>query len=433
VIAWQRQTHPAWSQYQVDPRVRMIVPSLTGEPELCLTCHYGIEEISESHPVDVFGCVSCHGGDRLSLDKEVAHTGLIGTETDPGNPTDLSVVQLGCGTADCHDGVAAEERDHIARAMRSVQATYAGAINAMLDAQGIRPAGAYFGTIAVRDDELTDPLAVPWLNRFVPDEFDTPGVATFGAECLSCHVAGEPRMAPYFYRGTGCAACHVYYANDGLYQGGDPTISQTEPGHAATHQMTIAIPYAQCNHCHNRGAYSLEEISFSVRADVPASAGLTSTDRRFVEIYISGSTHYTLCQRELDCIDCHTSYETMGSGDVFVTQADARAIECRTCHGTLTELPATVTLQDPNDPTFRRAALNPFYDVFVGNTVVLAPTGEAMGHIRVEGEVFSLFSKTASQSWLVPLVPGSTCEQQLNQQAAIYCQECHTYDPASGS
>ncbi|HEC22162.1 MAG TPA: hypothetical protein ENI95_04520, partial [Chloroflexi bacterium] len=68
--AIHRQTTPPWSRYQDDPQVRLITPTLTGEPELCLTCHEGIEQISDSHPTDVFGCVICHGGDRLSLDEE---------------------------------------------------------------------------------------------------------------------------------------------------------------------------------------------------------------------------------------------------------------------------------------------------------------------------------------------------------------------------
>ena len=193
IAAWQRQIHPAWSEYQDEPHVRLITPSLTGEPELCLTCHYGIEEISDSHPVDVFGCVSCHGGDRLSLDKEVAHASMIGTEANPGNPSDLSVVQLGCGTADCHEGEAGEERDHIARVMRSVQATYAGPINALLDSQGLRPDGAHYGTLDVRDDTIEDTVSVPWLTRFVPEQFDNPAVETFTEGCLSCHVATDAR------------------------------------------------------------------------------------------------------------------------------------------------------------------------------------------------------------------------------------------------
>ncbi|HUA55167.1 MAG TPA: hypothetical protein VMB81_23500 [Candidatus Sulfotelmatobacter sp.] len=70
---------------------------------------------------------------------------------------------------------------------------------------------------------------------------------------------------PGDYRSSGCAACHVIYANDrdvkhaGPYaQYGslgtsitvDPTISKTESGHPLQHQFTSAIPTSQCMVCH---------------------------------------------------------------------------------------------------------------------------------------------------------------------------------------
>ena len=59
-----------------------LTPGQTGQAEVCLTCHLGMEGTSASHPVEAFGCVSCHGGQRLALDKDAAHTGLVGD----GNP-----------------------------------------------------------------------------------------------------------------------------------------------------------------------------------------------------------------------------------------------------------------------------------------------------------------------------------------------------------
>ncbi|OQY30999.1 MAG: hypothetical protein B6243_09145, partial [Anaerolineaceae bacterium 4572_5.2] len=98
VVVWQNQRSD-WQDYQrvyfqrigqpADIRVRQITPQMTGEAELCLTCHIGLAEISPSHPVDVFGCVSCHGGNGLTLDEDQAHAGLRGAK----NPSDLSVVQ----------------------------------------------------------------------------------------------------------------------------------------------------------------------------------------------------------------------------------------------------------------------------------------------------------------------------------------------------
>ena len=70
---------------------------------------------------------------------------------------------------------------------------------------------------------------------------------------------------PGDYRHSGCASCHVVYANDrdprhsGVYakfghegrtQTVDPTISKTESGHPLTHTLTRSVPTSQCMICH---------------------------------------------------------------------------------------------------------------------------------------------------------------------------------------
>ncbi len=416
-VAGWRQVNPPWTQYRGTGEVILITPTLTERPEMCLTCHDGIEVISDSHPVDAFGCVICHGGDRLSLDLETAHSSLIGTEADRGSSADLSVVETTCGGADCHSGNEAAGRDHVARVTRSLHATYAGGIQQTVAALG--KDGGPYGIIAAADDSVQHPAGVESLVMLTPG---SPGGMTdlsgFLQECTGCHVAPGGTAAAEPYRGAGCSACHVYYAGDGLYQGGDPTIPRTESGHPATHQMSTVIPGATCNRCHNQGTYDLEAMTFERQS--PGRGP-----------YLVGSTHYAICQYTLDCIDCHTASEVMGDGDIYLAQADALRVQCRTCHGTLEDPAATVVLEDPDDPAFRRAQLNPYYDVFVGNTVVLAPGGDAMEHIRFEDGLYSIVSKTTGRPYLVPQVAGTACEQSIDRQLAIDCQECHTYDPAN--
>jgi hypothetical protein len=70
---------------------------------------------------------------------------------------------------------------------------------------------------------------------------------------------------PGDYRNSGCAGCHVVYANDrdaqeggpyaafgnrGAGFGVDPTIRKGETGHPIVHRMTTAIPTSQCMICH---------------------------------------------------------------------------------------------------------------------------------------------------------------------------------------
>jgi hypothetical protein len=70
---------------------------------------------------------------------------------------------------------------------------------------------------------------------------------------------------PGDYRSSGCAGCHVVYANDrevkhsgpyarfgsnGTTATIDPTIPKNEPGHPLKHELTGAIPTSQCMICH---------------------------------------------------------------------------------------------------------------------------------------------------------------------------------------
>jgi len=70
---------------------------------------------------------------------------------------------------------------------------------------------------------------------------------------------------PGDYRQSGCASCHVIYANDreprhsltyarygrdGKSASTDPTINKSESGHPLKHAFTRAIPTSQCMNCH---------------------------------------------------------------------------------------------------------------------------------------------------------------------------------------
>ncbi len=73
----------------------------------------------------------------------------------------------------------------------------------------------------------------------------------------------------------------------------------------------------------------------------------------------------------------------MGDGDIHSSEADIQYIQCKTCHGTPTQLPLTKILTDPNDIAFRQALLNPVVDLQLGDTVIVTDKGEAMWNTRV--------------------------------------------------
>jgi hypothetical protein len=82
---------------------------------------------------------------------------------------------------------------------------------------------------------------------------------------------------PGDYRGSGCTACHVVYANDrspehsgpyarfghmGESASSDPTISKNESGHPVRHSFTRAIPSSQCMICHVHPGTNMETTYF---------------------------------------------------------------------------------------------------------------------------------------------------------------------------
>jgi hypothetical protein len=424
VIAWAAvsQLRPGFEKFAGANRPIELIPPLTGQPEYCLTCHQGIEEISAAHPTEVIGCVRCHGGNRLGLTAEAAHDGLLGG----GNPSDFSVVEQACGGSDCHSGSPEQSRDHIARATTSLQATYAGAIAYVRRAFGAQPDGiARFGISAISVKQVTSPSGVPSLQAFLPLPPGTPpAIEQFAERCLTCHLKAPAPTGPGFQRLTGCAACHAPTNYLGTYVGNDPTLDHKQTGQPALHQLTIAIPYIQCNACHNRGNYDLVSMTFHARTDLPS-------DQRAARIvdYYQPIAQFTRCEYELDCVDCHTSQEIMGDGNLHSAMSDVRYIQCKTCHGTLDSAPLTQEVSDPNSLARRRAFLDPKVDLALGDRIIVTERGEPLWNTHVDADgSYSMILKVSGKRYPIPLVEGSGCLQQADQQESRYCHACHAVE-----
>jgi hypothetical protein len=377
----------AWFQNS-EPKPVKLIPTLTGQPEYCLTCHADLPEISPSHPVKTFGCVICHGGERLALDADLAHSTMRGG----ANPSDLSVVKQSCGGDNCHSGSAAENNNHIQRVLTSLQSTYAGALANVLYTFGAQPdLTARYAISSIQDANITSTTGLSALQ-------------TFANNCLNCHLSATPLPGPDYARLTGCAACHTPTAGSDLQQ--------------PIHQLTTAIPYTQCDTCHNRGNYDLRTMTFVPRTDQP-------TDR--LHAYYQPIAQFTQCEYTLDCVDCHTRMEVMGDGDIHASMKDIQYIQCQTCHGTPTELPSTKTLTDPNDIAFRLAGLNPIFDLQLGNTILVTDQGEPLWNTRLLPDgTYQLVGKATGQLFTFKPVLGSGCTQNGVDQSSAYCHQCHS-------
>ncbi len=380
-----------------------LTPTLTGEAEYCLTCHGDLPEISAAHPVETFGCVVCHGGERLALNADLAHSTLRGG----ANPSDLTVVEQSCGGGNCHSGSPQEYQDHIQRVTTSVQATYAGAIANILYTFGAQPSlTAQFGVYAVADDDVTTSTGVAALAALDVSQMSNPSVHLFGENCLTCHIGAEPPDGDAFARLTGCAACHT------------PDITSAPEGQI--HHLTTAIPYTQCNTCHNRGNYDLRSMTFEPRSDTP-------TDR--LHDYYQPIAQFTRCEWTLDCIDCHTRVEVMGDGDIHSSMGDIQYVQCKTCHGTLTELPQTYTIASEDELAVKLAFLNPVVELQVGDVILATEQGEPLWNTRVLPDgTYTLTGKATGQTFTFRPVMGTQCQQDPQQQNSQYCHACHAVE-----
>lgn len=382
-----------------------LTPTLTGQVEYCLTCHSNLPDISPSHPVKTFGCVICHGGERLALDATLAHSTMRGGR----NPSDLVFVEGSCGGEACHSGNGADLRDHIQRVQTSLQATYTGAIANIRYTFGAQPdLSARFGilsTSSVLSDEKRQ------LQLFDPAKETNSAIISFAQNCLTCHLNATPRPELQYTRLTGCAACHTPTS------GQDLRTLKEKGNMGGIHRLTIQTPYTQCNACHNRGNYDLRQMQFIARQDHPV-------DR--LNDYYQPIAQFTRCEFLLDCVDCHTRQEAMGDGMFHDKQKDFQYVRCYTCHGTLKEPPRTRLLTDLNDIAFRLAFLNPVVELKLGDTIVVTEQGEPLWNFLLLADgTYEFTTKVSGKSYKVPQVKGSGCTQQLDQQASQYCHECH--------
>jgi hypothetical protein len=274
---------------------------------------------------------------------------------------------------------------------------------------------ARFGMQAVTDDQITTPTGVSALKVFDPARETNPFIKKFASNCTTCHVNGQPAAGSQYARLTGCSACHT---PDAATDEAQQIVSKTSG--RPVHQLTIAIPYTQCNTCHNQGNYDLRTMTFVPRDDKPA-------DR--LHDYYQPVAQFTQCEWKLDCIDCHTRTEVMGDGDIHSSKKEIQYIQCKTCHGTPTALPQSKTLTDPNDIAFRLANLNMIGELNVGDTILVTDKGEPLWNTRVLPDgTYELIGKANGLVYKFRPVMGSGCTQDPAQQSSAYCHTCHSVE-----
>lgn len=320
--------------------VVLAAPARAARPQQCAVCHRGIED---AHPRKTLGCTTCHRGDPAAREAARAHAGMW------ANPGDLRVVDRTCGTSGCHATVAA-------RVKTSIMAHRSGTQSGTLFANGLQPTreavrfamtpGPVAATARRPDGYPQRPGTVPHLEPLpTRAEGGDVFVDLLRKECTSCHLWTRPRALRGNHRATGCAACHMPYAEDGRSRGGDRAMPADRVGRPLRHTLTTRVPISQCATCHNGG--SRAAMNFRGMMEAPAEGRQTFTydqDLLHGHAYTPQppDVHF---ERGLACIDCHTEREVHGDGMLAVKRHYEVEIRCETCHGTPERLATGVTAQ----------------------------------------------------------------------------------------
>jgi hypothetical protein len=302
----------------------------TRAPDSCAIdgCHKGIEQISPK--MTNVDCTDCHKGDGEAIDEDTAHTNMF------INPGDLSIVDQTCGK--CH----VKFTENI---KKSFHATSAGVISGARYTWGAQERDSIFANYVIGDTDGNVPVQSGALTKLdqIPSFKDSSEQVDdyLRNQCLRCHIWTEGAKRDGDYRSSGCAACHVLYADDGKYTGSDPTINNSAADHPIKHEITTKIPAVQCVHCHNRGGRTGVSFIGTMESDgygtpFTEDGGKQSKLHGKYYNHLSPDVHY---ERGMQCIDCHTFKEIMGDGNIYGKKEQAVEIECANCHGTPTEYP----------------------------------------------------------------------------------------------
>ncbi len=403
-----------WILYTPPPQASAVATAVVrGRAEGCRACHADTGGFDRSHGPAIIGCAACHGGDPFTLDAARAHRDIVHV---PGN---LADARRTCGQSGCHVAIAP-------RVERSIMATMAGVISADRRVLG----------------EPVDPAAPPpqvdHLGHSVADSH-------LRELCISCHL-GQPKTEwgaiGQESRGGGCSACHLVYGKEAaaelarylaLQPGQRGAIPRTHPG------LTVNPGNDHCFGCHSRSSRistsyeGWHELNHAPRDGTDRARLRTLDDGRTFERVVPDLHH----ERGLDCIDCHTSNEVMGSGAVVARKSEQQRIGCTDCHAR--KLAAIdVAAIDPESRTLlalRNWTLTP------SQRMGAAANGEPLVNVVVDADGRGQLRRKRDGASLPLIPPLPVCTQDRGHARlscvschsawASHCTSCHTaFDPA---
>jgi len=263
--------------------------------ESCLKCHKNTSDISSFHKIENFGCSSCHGGNPKSLDKAVAHKGIV------KNPADLNHAQLFCGK--CH-------KEIINRVQNSIMNTQSGILD----------------VLRYQFKETPKIVKSKGIEELREKENLTLAEDHFSKLCAACHINQKEEVFKRLQkRGGGCVDCHR----------ADEKKSKFKLDGYQHPKLTTRIESLTCLKCHNRsnriglsyiGKFESEGYNYFKGGKVSNKLDI---HRRFYNL--PPDIHHS--KGELGCIDCHTESWSYGRWkESFTIWKMLLNISCSDCH-----------------------------------------------------------------------------------------------------
>lgn len=370
----------------------------------CESCHQDLEQASATHG----DCISCHGGDPESKDKDLSHRSMFG----PKNPAAPEHWEKTCGK--CH-------AYHLGRIKSNLMYTNTGMIkNTQATWEG--EDGNLYGTTA---GDVFDEQGNPLHLNDVRDLNNLSG-ELYRKFCSLCHIGHESNQSWTGSHASGCAACHFPYNENGTYQGGDETMKGKWP-HSADHQLRALPDNMVCFRCHNRSgriALSYMGLNDGNNSLVPTKDGTPGPQM------ISGARNATSIapdihhEKGMDCIDCHTSRDVMGDGYAYENMYLQTEISCQDCHGSATEKPLFEPINRENDEVLRESASYK-RRMQQGEQMVLTAKGRKYSNVFYEQGKVWLQGKRSGKLHESKVITG-TPEHKIVGHERMECYSCHS-------
>lgn len=373
--------------------------------ERCISCHAALEHTSKNHS----GCVSCHGGNPASFNKELAHKDMFGAE----NPSSPEFWDKSCGSCHRYQRERVESTImHTNQGMiRNIQLTWEGEDGESYTTSGGKAFDPKGNTIESFSVEELNNLAGELYRKF----------------CSRCHIGAVNSDSYSAAHSSGCAACHFPWNDTATYQGKDKTMSG-KAGHSESHGMR-GLPDTQvCTRCHNRSGrigYSYQGLYDGNNGLVPTKAGeagpgMGSGARNLT--HINPDVHFAA---GMECIDCHTSRDVMGDGYQYKNMYLQTEIACEDCHGSPTKAPLYRQVFRENDSALResRSYKQP---VTAGMKMIQTSKGGNYSNVYYENGTIWLQGKGSGKLHRSKVITG-TPEHLIAGHGRLECYSCHSH------